>query len=542
MSHHTRRFFRIMPQVFGLLILILYPLTLPAHEAQPNSTYQIYGVRPPYTGAEITYVEGSLGTVLAQPYPWYQEYIDWIIAYNSGPPPYFPIPCPGQEKIAPGQCTHYPATDSIVCAGAKIRATYCNGAGGTFVETWSRTVGYSYTHKSPAIDPGCTKDKDTTTGNPCDASNGNKYQHETDYNGGSNGLSFSRHYNSVLAGWTHNYNRRVTVEAMGTPSNPNDDYAAVLRDDGYSDYFWYRNGARKNTKLNARTTLTQTPTGWVYRLTDGRSDTFNTAGQLQSAKDTTGRLTTFTPSANRLVITSPSGHTLTLDYDALGRLASLTTPTGAITRYTYDANNNPISVTYPDSMGKRYHYENSAFIHHLTGISLVDTTGIATRYSTYGYDTTGRAILTQHAQTSNGAPQERFTLRYDSENQTTVTDAANTQQILSFYVDSATGIKNLIEKRISGDSRFLQKSYDANRNLTCQQDELYNLTTYTYNAFNQRTQMTEGNIGGAACPYYGRLPIIGRTTTYQYLSPTLDIPTVIESPSVAGGTLKKRKK
>ena len=234
MSHHTRRFFSIMPRVCGLLILFLYPLALPAHETQPNSTYRILGYRPPYTGAEKTYVEGSLGTVLAQPYPWYQEHIDWIIANGVGVPLGFPIPCPGPIKIATGQCTHYPATDSIACTGAQIKIRYCNGAGGIFEEITSRPVGYSYTHKSPAIDPGCTQDKDTTTGNPCDASNGNKYQHETDYDGGNNGLSFSRHYNSVLAGWTHNYNRRVTVEVMGTPTNSNDDYAVVLRDDGYS--------------------------------------------------------------------------------------------------------------------------------------------------------------------------------------------------------------------------------------------------------------------------------------------------------------------
>ena len=62
------------------------------------------------------------------------------------------------------------------------------------------------------------------------------------------------------------------------------------------------------------------------------------------------------------------------------------------------------------------------------------------------------------------------------------------------------------------------------------------VTTYTYNAANQRTSMTEGQGGTCAAP---TATAATRTSTYQYVSTTLDAPTVIESPSVASGQVRR---
>jgi len=186
-------------------------------------------------------------------------------------------------------------------------------------------------------------------------------------------------------------------------------------------------------------------------------------------------------------------------------------------------------VDYPDNTAKIYHYENSDFSHHLTGISYVDTSGITSRYATYTYDANGRAISTEHA-----GGIGRFTLSYDSETQTTVHDAIDTSKIMGS--ETQIGIKNLVSNSNQVDNKSLHQTFDANNNLTCKQDEEGNITTYTYNSHNQKMAMTEGQAGSCAAL---QSTAATRTTTYQYLSDSLDIPTVIESPSVRIGERKR---
>lgn len=235
----------------------------------------------------------------------------------------------------------------------------------------------------------------------------------------------------------------------------------------------------------------------------------------------------------------PFGHALTYVKGTNNNIASLTTPGNEVISYTYDTNNNLTRVDYPDLTAKIYHYENTSFPHLLTGISYVDGAGVTTRLSTYGYDTsTGNAILTQHAQTDNGAPQEKTTLSYDSDTQTTLTDAVGTREVMQFQTN--LGVKNLVQDQLYDSngtpvSAPLQQTFDANNNLTCRKDEAGHVTTYSYNATNQKTGLTEGLTGDCINP---QATTATRTMSYQYLSPTLDLPTQITSPSVAAGQMK----
>jgi uncharacterized protein RhaS with RHS repeats len=67
--------------------------------------------------------------------------------------------------------------------------------------------------------------------------------------------------------------------------------------------------------------------------------------------------------------------------------------------YSYDSNQNLVSVAYQDGTSKTYLYENASFPNHLIGI--VDES--ASRYATFGYDSNGWAISTQHAGGADGA-------------------------------------------------------------------------------------------------------------------------------------------
>jgi len=199
--------------------------------------------------------------------------------------------------------------------------------------------------------------------------------------------------------------------------------------------------------------------------------------------------------------------------------------------YTYDDSQNLARVDYPDTTEKLYHYENPSYPNHLTGISYRDTSGTITRSSSYVYDAQGKASRTEYAQTDNGTPQERLTFTYASETRTEITDSISTKEIMRFEVN--LGVRNLVAKVNQTDAKTLAQKFDGNNNLICRRDEEGRVTTYAYNATNQRTARTEGLTGSCDSPT--AIAGVTRSTTYQYLFPTRDLPTVISAASVAAG-------
>ena len=122
---------------------------------------------------------------------------------------------------------------------------------------------------------------------------------------------------------------------------------------------------------------------------------YTTAGRLVSKTNRNGRVTQLSYSDEQSLletVTSPFGRTLSFIYDGDRLLQSVTGPDGTVS-YQYDANQNLSVITYPDTTQRQYHYEDVDFIHHLTGIT--DENG--NRYSTYAYDTQGRAVLSELA-------------------------------------------------------------------------------------------------------------------------------------------------
>ncbi len=312
-------------------------------------------------------------------------------------------------------------------------------------------------------------------------------------------------------------------------------------------------GSNCTSDADVRLRLNSDSTGYTLRLVDNSSERYDLTGKIISGIDLAGRITSYgyNTSGRLSIITDSFGHTLTFGYDTNNHIVTVTDPSSSIIYYDYD-NTFPTPVTalgnlsrvrYPDGTAKLYHYEDTNNPHGLTGISFVDSTGTTSRFSTYNYyydniNTTdpnnGKAILTQHAQTDNSAPQEKFTLAYNSDTQTTVTDPVGTNEVMTFATN--LGVKNLTSKVNQSDGKSLQQSFDGNNNLTCRKDEEGRVTTYTYNASNQRTGMTEGLTGDCT----NAVPVTGvtRTTSYGYLSPTLDLPTSITSPSVYSGQNK----
>lgn len=280
---------------------------------------------------------------------------------------------------------------------------------------------------------------DVGAGNPINVTNGNKYQLEVDLRPlpGVLGIEIVRHYNSALSGirgrnglvgrgWRLSY--ETTLHLVR-------DAIHVVQADG------------------SRLVFRRSPTNPTRYLGDDPARGFVQAGSAADADaflwhwtrgDNAGRTLAFDRNGRLIRITAATGEFVSLFYDPLGALRKVTDPQGrsldfhypdrrqalAAGRYTgveritspdgdflyaYGTESLPgedaatitarrlalISVTEPGASGpalqRRYHYEDPRHPTLLTGISIdvSDRAGSRTsrRISTYGYDVTGRAVL-----------------------------------------------------------------------------------------------------------------------------------------------------
>ncbi|MCB1936460.1 MAG: RHS repeat protein, partial [Nitrosomonas sp.] len=286
-------------------------------------------------------------------------------------------------------------------------------------------------------DPGANTgqpDLDLCVSNPVNAATGNKYTAETDIVL-SSGISFLRAYNSNnLSGgvkignnWHHSYQRELYT---------NPETVTATRTDGKLVYFrlvgsdWI-NQLQNNEYLNSIDDGNGNIIGWQLTNINDTVEKYDAAGKLLSVTGRDGRTQTLIYDTNNqlVTVTDDIGRELNFTFDGSGRIDTLTDPAGGIYTYGYDAASNLVSVTYPDNKTRVYHYNEQAYTNNtdlpraLTGIT--DENGI--RYATYTYDTSGRAIVTEHAGGVN-----RHALNYDSSSNTVVTDPLGSQYTYNF--------------------------------------------------------------------------------------------------------------
>ena len=374
---------------------------------------------------------------------------------------------------------------------------------------------------SPGIDlPGCV-------GNPCNVGTGNKSQTEADHAGPI--LPLSRRYNSLDPadvglghGWRTPYHgRQLTV--LG-------DTVSILRGSGRGEIF--RKQPNGTWQGDADTELTLIPVFglWAVVTRDEWVEAYTPTGRLFKENYWNGGLDgprrDYTYDAEgRLekVERADTGHTLLFSYDVDGHIDTVTLPDGEVVQYDY-LDGNLTSVTYPDLTAKTYHYEDTSYPHHLTGIS--DERNI--RFATYGYDANGLATLTEHAETTNGGPQESFDLSFDSATQTTVTDPRGNVDVYTFSARNL-GVKNLLQKTHQADGLSVVQTFDGANNLDTLTEALApgqtRTTGFTY----------DGNLVATRTEAVGEPE--ERTTTYSYHVGNIqtDKPETITSDSVLAG-------
>jgi len=255
-------------------------------------------------------------------------------------------------------------------------------------------------------------------------------------------------------------------------------------------------------RLERLTNASGTLTGWKYvAAADDSTELYGPTGQLLSITSRSGLTTTLAystgttpvqiaPTTGMLItVTDAFGRTLNYAYDSLGRIVSMTDPAGGITTFGYDANGHLASITFPDTRVRASLYNEPAFTQ---GASLPDSlTGVVdengARFATFGYDTQGRAVSSEHA---GGA--ERVTIDYTSSTTRSLTDTfgvARTYAIANVLgVVKNTGITGAPCPSCGPAAR----TFDANGNVASTTDWNGNVTNRSYDlARNLETSRTE---------------------------------------------------
>jgi YD repeat-containing protein len=337
-------------------------------------------------------------------------------------------------------------------------------------------------------------------GNPINHGNGNKRQLESDYFGaGSVNLSLQRTYNgnSIRNGrygvrWSSNYERMILLNAV-YPNN-----ASVARGDGKELGFVLNNGSYQpdgdiTDKLTRQVDSAGNTTGWQYLVAADQSlENYDAGGKLLSITGRAGLVqtlsysdastaTTIAPQAGLLVRVSDSfGHQLNFVYDNNSRVSQMADPAGGIIAYSYDSANRLSTITYPDGKVRTYVYDEAAYTGGtdlptvLTGIT--DENG--SRFATFNYNSTGKAISTEHA-----GGVEKYSVAYPQPgSQSTVTDPLGSVRTYTFQTIQNT-IRNtgLSQPGGAGCSAAASNlTYDANGNVATSTDFNGTTTTYSY--------------------------------------------------------------
>lgn len=315
--------------------------------------------------------------------------------------------------------------------------------------------------------------------NPCYPATGDKFREEYDFD--FEGLRFSRFYHSraqagvynpsFAPGWTH------SLSATILPAN---DKLFYTGDDGWiepfvrpdpNNYLVYVSETTQNSKIvidyTAQTKTLYTPDGYVRVFR-------NQTGKLLSVSNWA------------------AGISIALNYDFLGRLSSAVSLTGRSLQFIYtdnvltkialsdgtsvqygrDAFGNLTDVSYSDLTTKKYLYNESnlsspGHTNELTGI-LINSS----RYATFGYNSSGKAILSQIV------GGETTTLEYTDDYHVKATLPTN--EVVNYLIDPNKPYRRI--SAISGTQTSNTYSFSSNGVVPTQDTKNGVTTSYGYSS------------------------------------------------------------
>ncbi|MBI3616225.1 MAG: DUF1080 domain-containing protein, partial [Candidatus Omnitrophica bacterium] len=368
---------------------------------------------------------------------------------------------------------------------------------------------------------------------------------------------------SILGlGWRQSYSMRIQ-------SYPN--HLTLVRENGAREiYALQADGTYQPVPLNTQTTLIKDSTGFSVRTKYGLHYRFDLTGKLLYVEDRNLNRTTLTYGLvnGKTVltnITEPAGRSLTLTYDANGRIASLADPAGKKLLYTYDAAGHLTTVT--DRLGFKEQYAYDPITHNLTQLTDKESNRFSYSYTyndrvlsqidplgnktTFDYLWNTVHVINQRGEITkyNFDPNSFLQSVADPANATENSQNDANGNILNYYdknsilslqmtYDSKANRTQIVQPgktttKIAYDPTYnlptsvtdpkgntTTFSYDAKRNLLKRTDPLGNITAYTVNSFGQVLSVTDpkGNQTTFTYDVYGNLSTVkdpmGNTTTY----------------------------
>ena len=274
-------------------------------------------------------------------------------------------------------------------------------------------------------------------------------------------LELSRTYRSQAAfagmfgyGWRSAYDVNLTEDTNGS--------VVIFDKDGVGRYFTPNTSGGYTPSPGNHDTLVKNPDG-TFTVTDKHGIvTHYRNGRMSTVVDRNGNTLTFVfNSATGTYIEDAGGRRITLTLDANGRIQSVEDPAGHVVQYAYDANGNLTTITDAAGNITRYVYDAN---HNITGMTNVN--GHKTYFS---YDNKDRAIMNWQ-----DGDVDKVSLSFDSDTQTTVTDALGHRTVYQF---NPYGLATSVTDPLGNVTTSV---WDDNLNRTATTDARGNITGFAY--------------------------------------------------------------
>ncbi len=239
----------------------------------------------------------------------------------------------------------------------------------------------------------------TLVGNPIDYKYGVKHESKLDYSsGGEFPLTILRRYRSdasLTEAWKFNFSgvddRELFFPGDGEPGT----VIAVKSADGSVEVF-----ESFTSDSDVVATFEPITNGWRYISANDQVQEFDLLGRLVYIENIEGQSISYVYDELSVSVTDDFGRSLVVTNNILGQPVAVRLPNGQSITYSYSSAGLLEFVNYPDGSSLQYHYDEN----RLSGIT--DERGV--RYANFAYDSSGKAVLTEHI---GGVGQ--YTFSYD---------------------------------------------------------------------------------------------------------------------------------
>ena len=359
---------------------------------------------------------------------------------------------------------------------------------------------------------GCARGHATqasATNYPVDTVTGNFWHTFADLSTPGRGpsLDLSRTYNSLAAGtdgpfgygWTDSYGISLTADAS----------TAVVSEENGAQVTFTSNAGSWSAPPRAVATLVHNGDGtWTFTRQARQIITFDANGQLTAVRDLNGLTTTIShPDGSTMVVQDPAGRsytfsfagahvtsvrdsstparTLTYGYDAAGNLTDVVDVGGGHWQFTYDDSHRLVTMRSPRFCGDVTTSPTPVTTNHYDAAGRVDWQSDPLGRTT-SFDYTSMPSATKVTD-----PAGNITVYGNQFGMTTfVTHGYGTQAAATTYYryDPTSVGKTVV---VDPDGNLTQQVVDPSGNVLSSTDPLNRTTSYTYNALNEVTSITE---------------------------------------------------